>query len=512
MQRKSNFLWLLFLPVLFVLPSCGDDLLTESPTNFLSPVNFYRNAADAEIALNGVYAGQQRIQGYAGGDAGVALLWGVHGSDEIVVPPWTPIDRRSLFLFNLNPELTAFFNIYSRHYQEINRANTVIDRVGAMSEDQISEEAKASVIAQARVIRGSFYFNLVRIWNRVPLVLQERTNLEDLKFLQSEPEDIYAQIISDISVGVETLEEGSQTGRITKGAAQALLGKVYLQMAGWPLKQQDKYALAASQFQEVMESGQYELLDDFQQVFDFENELNRELVYVVEHDAPGETIDGTQQSNLGSFMGPGGALGDGGGWGTAWAAPTHEFAYDRGDQRRTVTVAYHNAPDVQDSTRGPNQFRPWKWQKPTGQAWGNDTPFDYPYIRYAEVLLGFAEAHAQANSAVTAEALDAINQVRTRARAGAGADVVPNYTTDLGLEAFMDAIVNERLLELAYEGHRKGDLVRWELLVETMLNFGDNSISAVWPGAPDVQDHETLWPIPQPVLDLNPDIVQNPGY
>ena len=496
--------------MLIVLPSCDDDLLTERPSNFLSPANFYRNASDAQIALNGVYAGQQRVQGYSGGDAGVALLWGMHGADEIIVPPWTPPGRRTLFLYSLSPSIDVVLNVYERHYEEINRVNTVINQVSQMTEDKINDEEKARIVAEAKALRASFYFNMVRIYNRIVLVTEERTDLENLDFVQSEPEVVYDQIVADLNAAIPDLEQFGESGQISKGAAQALLGKVYLQMAGIPLNQQDKYALAAEQFEAVINTGDYELLDDFQQVFDYENELNKEMVWVVEHDSPGQTIDNSQNSNLGSFMGPGGSLNDGGGWGTAWSATDLELAYDRQDQRRRVTIAYGPAPNAIDSVNAPNQWRPWKWQKPAGQAWGNDTPFDYPYIRYANVLLRYAEAHAQANGRVTPEALDAINQVRARARAGASLEAVPDVPGDISLDEFMQFIYDECYRELAFEGHRKGDMIRWGTLIDRMNTIEPQT--AVWPGQPDAQEHEIIWPIPQEVLDLNSLMEQNPGW
>jgi hypothetical protein len=490
--------------------TCTENLLVEDPSNILAPTNFYQDLNQAEIALAGVYAGQQRLQGYVGGDAGVAQLWGTHGTDEIVVPPWSPAGRRSIALYALNPNIDVFLTMYSRHYEEVNRANTMIDRVAAMSEDQIDDEDRAGILAQALVIRANYYFNLVRIWNRVPLVTEERTNLDDLTFTQAEPEAVYAFIVDELLAAVPDLEVGKRTGRITRGAAQALLGKVYLQMAGWPLRQTQHYADAAGQFAAVMGMN-YALLPDFQQVFDYQNELNDEMVYVIEHDGPSQSIDGTQNSNLGSFMGPHGNLDEGAGWGTAWAPAKLELAYDREDTRRRVTIAYHNAP-VLDSVRALDQIKPWKWQKPNPNTWRNDTPFDYPYIRYAEVLLGFAEADARANDAVTAPALAAINQVRARARGMASAaTTVPPYGPDISLPDFIEAVLRERYLELAFEGHRKGDLVRTERLIQVMRDF-DASDSAVWPGAPEIEDHEWVWPIPQGVLDLNPNYQQNNGY
>ena len=511
MQNKLQLLGLLLLPLLMLVTSCDDDLLVESPTNFLSPVNFYRNSRDAQIALNGLYAGQQRLQGYSGGDAGVALLWGMHGADEIIVPPWTPPGRRTLFLFTATPQIDIFFNVYQRHYQEINRANTVINQVGLMGEDKINDEEKARILAEARALRGSWYFNMVRIFGGTPLITEERVNLDNLEFSRASDVEIYDQIVSDLTAAIDDLEVFGNSGQLSKGAVQALLGKVYLQMAGIPLNQTDKYALAAEQFEAVIESGQYALLDDFQQIFDFENELNDEMVWVVEHDAPGENIDNSQNSNLGSFMGPNGNLNDGGGWGTAWISTDLATSYETQDQRRRVTVAYHTAPNVQDSTQAENQFRPWKWQKPAGQAWGNDTPFDYPYIRYAGVLLRYAEAHARANNAVTSEALDALNQVRARARIGStNGQTVVDIEDDVTLNDFLDIIMDECWRELAFEGHRKGDLIRWGTLIETMNSLQPQT--AVWPGTPDAQPHEILWPIPQQVLDVNPGMEQNPGW
>ncbi|MCP9235844.1 RagB/SusD family nutrient uptake outer membrane protein [Lewinella sp. JB7] len=512
-MRTRRFSWILLLPLLFTLPACNDELLTEKPSNFLAPTNFYRNANDAQIALAGLYAGQMRLQGYVGGDAGVALLWGIHGADEIIIPPWAPAGRLSLFLWNFNPTLDVIETVYQRHYEEINRVNTVLNRVGMMGEDQISDGVRDDVMAQAKALRASFYFNLVRIYNRVPLVLEERENLENLEFTQAEPGEIYAQIIQDLTEAIAVLEPASNVSRISKGAAQALLGKVYLQMGGWPLKETDKYAAAADQFGAVIASNEYALLDDFQQVFDYENELNDEMVWVVQHDGPGVNIDGTQNSNLGTFMGPAGRLEEGAGWGTAWLATKLENTFEREDLRRRVSVAYAPAPRVMegDSTEGPNQWKPWKWQKPNPNNWGNDTPFDYPYIRYANVLLGFAEADARANGTVTQEAVNAINLVRARARGDADpTKVLIPYTTAMPLEEFVDAVLEERYLELAFEGHRKGDLIRTERAVEVMSNLEKQT--AVWPGPPEPAEYKLLWPIPQSVLDLNPALEQNPGW
>ena len=513
MRFKFNYLWLLCIPLFFTLPSCNDDLLTESPSNFLSPVNFYRNTNDAEIALAGLYAGQMRVQGYSGGDAGVAVLWGIHGSDEVIIPPWAPVGRRSLALWTFTPGIDVIQTVYERHYQEINRVNTVLNQISLMSEDQINDEDRERIVAQARALRGSFYFNLVRLYNRVPLILEERVNLDDLEFTQVEPEVIYDQVIQDLTAAIAVLEVGRNTSRITKGAAQALLGKVYLQMAGWPLKQNDKYAMAAAQFKAVMDDSNYELLEDFREVFSFENELNDELIWVVEHEGPGANIDGSQNSNLGTFMGPAGRLEAGAGWGTAWLATKLENTYERNDLRRRVTCAYAPAPGViaGDSTAGPNQFRPWKFQKPNPNNWGNDTPFDYPYIRLANVLLGFAEADAQANNQVTTAAAAAVNRVRARARGDQNPDLVLEpYTTDMPLADFIDAVLEERYLELAFEGHRKGDLIRTETALETI--GGLQPQTAVWPGAPEPAEYKQIWPIPQSVLDLNKSMTQNPGW
>jgi len=500
--------------MLFVLPSCNEDLLIEQPTDRLSPTNFFRNASDAEIALNAIYSSQQRVQGYSGGDAGVGNIWGMHGTDEIVVPPWTnPPDRRLIALFQLDPTVNAFYTIYQRHYEEIARANTIINRIGLMSEDQIDEENKARVLAEGRTIRASLYFNLVRIFGRVPLEIEERVDFVNLDFTQAEPETVYDFITSELKAAIDVLEPAMNTGRITKGAAQALLGNVYLQMAGNPINQTDKYALAADQYEDVMDMG-YRLLDDFEEVFSFTDELTDEGIYVVEHDGPGKTLNNSYTSNLGSFMGPGGQLPDGAGWGTAWANAELETEFDRDDIRRRVSFAYHDAPNVQDSTRGPNQFKPWKWQKPqerAGQAWANDTPFDYVYIRLAGVLLGFAEAEIRSGGDLDA-ALDAVNRVRARARGDSNnPDLLPDLTDDMGTDDLIDAILEERRKELLYEGHRKGDLIRTGKLVEVMDEF-DCSFSAVCPGSPEPRAHHIYWPLPQRVLDLNDGMSQNPGY
>ncbi|MEM6321261.1 MAG: RagB/SusD family nutrient uptake outer membrane protein [Bacteroidota bacterium] len=501
---KKLGLGLLLAPMLLLNSACVDELLTEEPTIFVAPETFFNDFQDAEIALIGAYSSLQ--SGGAFDLTGVPIHWNMKGIDELNTPGWAGGGRRELHLSQITPSLEPIERIWREHYKGINTANGVVDRISAMDADKISPESAQVLIGEARFIRSMYYFSLVKTYENVPLIKNEVLSLENLDIPQATPQEVYDFVIEDLKFAASVLPEGQGGGRATKGAAQSLLGKVYLQMTGAPLNQSDKFALAAAEFKDVIDSKVYRLLDNYGDVFIYTNDNNDEIVFTIGFEGPGLG----EGSTVGSYMGPNGSQQNGGGWGTEYISHDLADSYEEGDVRFEQNVARINVNNDDGAIIGKAAWRPWKWQKPKPNNFLYDSPFDFQYLRYADVLLSYAEALSGANNGPTPEALDAINQVRARARGGDGS-VVPNFEM-MSQSDFMFALQQERRRELCFEGHRKDDLIRMGIYEETVRAIDEPQWSNSGNPGVNFQPFHVRWPIPQRELDLNPSLVQNPGY
>ncbi|MEM8525527.1 MAG: RagB/SusD family nutrient uptake outer membrane protein [Bacteroidota bacterium] len=482
-----------------ILFSCSSDFLEENPTNFVAPETFFNNLQDAEIAVAGAYNALQNDWTFD--MVGQPVHWGNKGVDELNTPGWAGGGRRELHLYQITPSMAAIENLWAGHYRGINTANGVIDRVGAMSDDLIDVEDRDRIVAEAKFVRAILYFSAVKIWENIPLITEEVTNLNDLEVPQAKPDAVYAQIIEDLQAGKEFLPAGQGAGRATQGAATALLGKVYLQMTGFPLNQRDKASLAAAEFAEVIESGVYNLLPEYGEVFQYTNDNNNEIVYAVSFEGP--SLE--EGSAVGSYMGPNGSQQNGGGWGTEYINQDLVSSYEEQDVRLEWNVSKINVNN--DATVGQAAWRPWKWHKPKPNNFLYDSPFDFQYLRYADVLLSRAEALSIENGGPTDEAIDLVNQIRARANATLW------ESSAITQDSFVVALLDERRRELCFEGHRHDDLIRLGKFKDVIMSIDQ---SAFWSSAgnpgDNYDDHEIRWPIPQREMDLNPGLTQNPGY
>ena len=496
-----------------ILASCSEEFLTENPTTFVSPPLLLVSEEGAQTYLNGAYdAVQQSVAPSSGSSNDWAIHWGTMGTDEVVVPPWGG-DRKLIYLHQVTPTTTAIRNLWVRLYRSLNRINSVVDRVGAMTEDQIDTEAKNRIVAEAKYLRTIINFSLVSAWENVPLIKNEVTDLADINVKQSSPQEVYDFMVEDLKSAIPMLPTEQGGGRVTSGAANALLGKIYLQMTGFPLNQTDKFQLAEDVLMEVMSSGVYDLLPEYGQVFTLDNEQSKEMVFAVGLDGPGKNEGGL----LSTFYGPNGSVNNGGGWGTCFI--NHGFAdsYDSDDARLLNNVARHNANNFTpeegvnnpDSwTVGKNTWRGWKWHAESPNSYANDTPFDYPYIRYADVLLMYAEALNGQNKLTQSDIDNTVNRLRSRARLADTAvpDMVLGSKEDNATE-----LLDERRKELCFEGWRRNDLIRFGKYKEAITGItqgGPNSGDPIT----EFQDFEIRWPIPESERQLNPELGQNPGY
>lgn len=481
-----------FIIIFFTLAVVGCAKLDGVPEGTYTTGNFYKTEADAVSAVNAVYSGltssylynqfMEVIQSQGTDDC----EWGFGRNTSNT-------DKTALDKFTFDAGTNLFFQFWSTSYQVINRANAAAEGIGAMT--AISKEKKERLQAEARFVRGLMYFNLVRLFGGVPLQLVPTTSLNNLAVKRATEEEVYSQIIADFQFGAEHLPpayDAVNAGRATTGAALAMLVKTYLT--------RKEYTKAAEEARKVMALGRYSLWPSYQDVFLIANENKTESIFEVQF----LSGSGNIPSSYAGFYRPSFDKRPGfGGNGDNPVTKNHYDAYVAGDLRRDVNVIkYSYTADPKAPATIKNPYYVAKFKDPAALN-VNDGGNNYYIVRYADVLLMFAEALYLSTPGST-EALEAFNQVRRRAY---GLPVNTPSARDLAgglsVAAFQDSVLKERRLEFAFEGQRRFDLLRTGKLKQAM-NAQDPTIT--------VRDSDTLFPIPSQERDTNPLLEQNPGF
>ncbi|MGI4871778.1 MAG: RagB/SusD family nutrient uptake outer membrane protein [Janthinobacterium lividum] len=502
----KKLVYLLGTSALLLATGCKKEFLEQTPQNSLAVENFYTSEADALQALNGAYHGLQKSGCYR------LRMWtlDIMAGNSIVGAGGAGdgIETQQLANFATTTANPGVADIWATHYQAILAVNVVLQRVPAINMDAGRRDI---ILAEAKFVRAVCYFNLVRLFGKVPLTLVPATTGASQFVSRAEVADVYAQIEKDLGDAETTLPLTAATlGRATEGAAKGLLAKVYLT--------ENKYAQAATKAQEVVALGKYSLNPNFGTNFDYANENGTESLFEVQYvyDPINNGFSGDAVCNQRSeFMAPRSSnLTPGGGFG--WNQPTAEFVsqFEAGDKRKPLTVF---APgDVlggftYTANYATTGFNTRKFVVPTSSgttvAFADD-PLNCVVLRYADVLLILAEALNEQGQ--TSAALTPLNLVRARAgladsRASAQA-------------ALREAIIKERRIELAFEnGERWFDLIRTkdasgQVRALTFLRSLGAPNDAYGVGRGNITEKYLLLPIPQNERDANPNIDQNPGY
>lgn len=472
---------LILLCLIGLMTSC--EVLDQKPESNFTPANFYKNADDAKAAVSAVYDPLNNanlysqvmwiLQDQATDDA----EWG-NGRSTANQP------KNDLDKYTFTPATNTFQAIWSTVYSAINRANAVITRLPAVPMDEV---LKARYMAEAKFMRGFYYFTLVRLFGGVPIMTTETTSLNDLSVARASVDEVYTLIVQDFTEAETVLPAsytGADRGRATKGAATAFLAKVYLTRQDW--------AKAAAKAKEVIDSGQYDLWANFADAFLIANKNGKEAVFEMQALSggfgEGSWMQGYMRPNFDRVNGVAG-------FGDDPATENLYRAYRDDDKRRNVTLRLYSAtstPAAPASVLFPCYVYKYLDPAATGNADGGN---NYPIIRYPDVLLMYAEALNELG-ANNAEAYATINRIRNRAG-------LPNLTPNLTQAQFRDSVLLERRLELAFEGHRWYDLARTKRLISAMKAQNP---------AINVAEHHYLFPIPQTERDVNPKLEQNPGY
>ncbi|MEO5683215.1 MAG: RagB/SusD family nutrient uptake outer membrane protein [Chitinophagaceae bacterium] len=478
-MKKQYFT--LFLMAALLLAACSK-ILDKSPESNFTPDNFYRNAEDAKAAINAVYDLMNSNEMYN------QVMWIIQDQStddsewgngrSTANQPKNDLDK-----YTFTPATTTFQSIWSICYRSINRCNAALERIPPIVMD---EPLKARLLGEAKFMRGFYYFTLVRLFGDVPLVLKETTSLNNLQVARTASEDVYKQIIQDFSDAETILPVtygAGDKGKATKGAAKAFLSKVYLTREEW--------AKASTKAKEVMDLGAgYDLWTNFADAFLIANKNGKESVFDIQ--ANGLVSEGSLMQ--GYMRPPFDRVNNINGFGDDPPTQNIYNAYQAADTRRNATLRLYSAtgtPAAPAAIVFPCYVSKYLDPGATGNGDGSN---NFPIIRYTDVLLMYAEALNEQGAGNT-EAYAAVNRVRKRAG-----------LTDLaalGQSAFRDSVLLERRLELAFEGHRRYDLLRTKRLI-TAMNAQNPSIA--------IKPYQTLFPIPQTERDVNPLLTQNSGY
>ncbi|WP_420572880.1 RagB/SusD family nutrient uptake outer membrane protein [Kordia sp.] len=514
---------LLTLVLVFVVAACSDDILDQQNNNATSTANFGTSVEQVEAAVNGAF---HPITG--------TFFWGriVHTgallrSDEFNIFPFG--SNTAMSTFQGNPGDRWATEPWQELYKSIARCNNIIVNTSTTA---ISTEDYNALVGQAYFLRAFDYWYLVNLYGNVPLIT-DLPDLDNLLVNQATPEAVWTQIIADLEMAEQMLPSswsGENLGRPTSGAARALKGKSYLYMGQWANAHQTLDDLV----------GQYSLLPaaQFGDNFTTTNENNSESVFELQFLGQANFVWGSdipQTGTMGNYhidYAPPAKSPDQSHVVNPWLRALFEA---NGDTfRRNETLAYNytgatgygglpfmtdfvdDIPVATDAnveaifskkysgmdlgTRGEVDF--------LGTNVGNN----WRIIRYADVLLMLAEALNE--DGMTAAAGGYVNMVRERP----GSGLAPISTT-LSQADMRQAIINERAMELAGEGHRFFDLVRWGLaddyLGNTSLHVTNGSQTyhpkSLSGGTYQASKHELIW-IPNSELDANPNLTQNPGY
>lgn len=480
-----------------ILFSCdmGSVLDKSSPLE-QDPEEFFSDESGAVAAINAVYATAQSDNIY---DEELLNVLGASTDDWFLNNTW----GITLNNYTFNPEEAAGGRLdqsWQGLYEGIFRANLVINRV---PEIDMNQSLKDRILGEARFFRGFYYWHLANLWGDVPITTEANPNDPSAAEIGKSPVgEVYNQVFEDLETAADLLPRkseysSSEIGRVTQGAAHAMLGKAHLYNENW----ED----AENYFDMIIQSGEYRLLDSFNDALKIDN--NDESIFEIQYDAG--RLGGEGQSQFGYPNGHGGFSNY-----LVRQDAVDEFEGFDGESSingRDPRLFYSiwRDGDPWDPPREPEYKEEWvpspgyipkkqggSAQYPLPSNFLTESPSrNRKIIRYSDVLLMNAEAANELNK--PDKAINLLNQVRDRVG-------MPNHPTSEypvgNKQEIFEAIVHERRVELMFEFNRLYDLRRWGLAEEELGPLGYEA------------PRHRYFPIPQSELDANSELEQNPNY
>lgn len=474
-----------------LLVSCTDSFVDRDPVYSIDSENYFNSEEDYNKALIAAYDMLQStyVNVLLGEIASDNTLSGGESANDVI--GFQQVDEMTHTAVNSNLR-----DLWNWMFAGVNRANYILE-----FKDKTNFNGKEQIIAEARFLRAYYHFELVKWFGAIPLKGDARFKLGDEKNIPRSPvSEVYASIEDDLEYAIANLSVvAPQTGRATKGAAQALLGKAYLY--------QDKFDEAAVVLEDLIVDDNYSLVTNYNTIFENSGENGTESVFEVQYsDAEGagfgclQCSEGNVAVGFNGIRNYSGPLFDSG---YSFNVPTQEAfdAFEVGDNRRDasildiVTFAAANSATYGTGYKHTGFFNR-KYLPRQGDANIGDqnltNPNNYRAIRYSDVLLMAAEAYNR-GGIDDAKARTYLNLVRRRAFGNTSHDVSASGS------ALTDFILAERRLELVGEGHRFFDLVRTNRAAAAITGFTPNK--------------NEIFPIPiEEIQFSNGNWQQNPNY
>lgn len=467
----------LFVLACFFATSC-EKPLEEKIFSSLAPSTLFTTEAGISSSLNAAYAYSQRagaqeswspywLSGMPTGE-----MWGAGGSIESL---WTALTD-----FNWNANHGQLAPVWNVHFNGIRDANIVLDNI---EKGNFSQSFKELTTAEVHFLRGWNYSELYYLFGRLPLY---KSTTDDLLQARATEEETKAFIEQELVAAIAKLPaKASAFGRATKGAAQGVLCKYYLNTKQWQK--------AADLAKQIIDSNTYSLVKNYKDVFGITNESNAEVIWSLAKSAS----DVNTAQNINALIFP-----------TNYPVPYSNnsvfaariYLYDKfvdafeaNDSRGKMMVRSFVAAGKEVKGYGLNQTLPFKYEFDPN-AVGANAGNDLPVVRYSDILLSRAEALNEL-SGPTAEVITLINQVRNRA----GASEIK--LSDFSKETLRDFLLTERAKEFFCEMKSREDYIRQGKFISEAVKRGKNA-----------KAFHVLYPIPQVEIDANKALVQNEGY
>lgn len=477
-MKMKKLLFIRYIILFFVISanfSCSKDFVNLTPEGLIPVDGYYHDELSIKNALTGMYGSLRTIYNNH-------WAYSELPSDNTMTYPsseafWGEMDK-----YTWVSTSTRIQEAWSRHYTTISLSNIILDRIDPVPMQQANKDR---YIAEAKFVRALMYFNLVRMFGDVPLVLNEITTEAQAYSYNREPiAKVYAQIEKDLTEAAAVLPTSytsADFGRPTQNAAKGLLGKVYMF--------QKKITEAETILAQVVAAAPSPLVP-FDKIFGPGNDNNGDILFSVQYITGGFgegnifAREFVPQPSGTTIIGVSGSSYNVGG------VDLYD-AFEPGDARKPISI------DIFMDGSLPYYYTR-KFLYPTVPA-GNEGDNDWPVLRFGDVILLYAEALNENHK--TNEALVQLNRIRTRAG-------LPDKT-GLSEQDARTAIYNERRVELCFEGERWFDLVRWNIFIPTMQAFKTKYNVT---GMGNIEERLKVFPIPSRERALNPNLTQNTGY
>jgi hypothetical protein len=501
---------LLYLVVILSITSC-EDFLDENSTGTMNSQSVLSSPESALAFTNSAYANTTVFNrpAYSWGGNTILLLEYMTGKATSENSQSNFKEFEELTVSARSPYIEEW---WQDCYAGIVKCNLALQKLPEFSLT-VDEEQISKYQGEVLFMRALYYFYLVRIFGDVPKITTPQTELSELQASRSPAKEIYDEIIiPDLLASEKTqLPFKDETGRVSMGAVKTLLADVYLTYAGYPMQGgTEYYTESAKRSLEVINSGEYALFPEYEDLWIPANDNQGEFIFQVQfslNKRSNETVPLVlpSRSGMSAFQLEYGSL-----------IPTNEFVESyavgdkRADEKQFFFTTYKGHPSKFSAGAPELQFMDFKayyvhkfFDKNSIDAAGQ-SGLNWTIYRYADVLLMYAEAQAIADGAPNQEALDALNAIRTRAGLSS--------FTDTNMDEFKKAVWDERYFELSYENKTWFDMVRTRFIRDDLSGNYVNFIGYTTNWGKTYGETQLLFPIPLREIQTNPNLNQNSGY